>query len=83
MPGKITSLFLLNTYAARIIEDFEVIRPLEDDNKYHLEIRQCPFKYEMFRRPSLVFKRDTSHVNTKDYSSDNHDYYVEVKVFML
>ena len=50
--------------ALRLIEDFEVIRDL-DGEKCYLEIKECPLKYEMFRRPTLVFKRELSFVNSK------------------
>ena len=57
----------------RLIEDFEVIRDL-DGEKCYLEIKECPLKYEMFRRPTLIFKRENSSVNCKNYdSSTNHD----------
>ena len=73
----------MNLHTARIIEDFEVIHALEPDDKCHLEIKQCPLKYEMFRRPSLVFKRDTgSYVNTKDYNSENHNHFLEVHMYV-
>merc|ERR1711971_1489389 len=60
----------------RLIEDFEVIRDL-DGEKCYLEIKECPLKYEMFRRPTLVFKRELSFVNSKDYDgSTNHDIFM-------
>jgi len=62
--------------ALRLIEDFEVIQDL-DGEKCYLEIKECPLKYEMFRRPTMVFKRELSFVNCKNYdSSTNHDLFM-------
>ena len=67
----------MNLFKGRLLEDFEVIQDLNGE-KCHLEIRECPLKYEMFRRPTLIFKRDYSFVNSKEYnSSQNHEYCIE------
>ena len=62
----------LGTFPARLVEDFETILEL-DGTKCHLEIVECPFKYEMFRRPTLVFKPEFSYVEARGYNAQtNH-----------
>lgn len=55
------------TYGCRLVEDFQTIQDIIDDHDYYLEIKECPLKYEMFRRPTLIFKRDFTTIGNKDH----------------
>ena len=60
----------------RILEDFEVVIDKEDED-FYLEIRQCPLKYEIFRRPMLVLTRQVAFIHSQKYSSTHHDVLME------
>ena len=62
-------------FSERIIEDFEIIK--KEDEKCYLEIRQCPFKYELFRRPMLLFPKHLAYIKSQDYSIIHHESLIE------
>ena len=64
-----------NFFSERIIEDFEIIR--KEEEKCYLEIRQCPLKYELFRRPMLLFPKHLAYIKSQDYSIINHESLIE------
>lgn len=59
----------------RILEDFETI-PIPESTKFHLEIRECPMKYEFLRRPSTIFTSDKSFLQ-KEYVKSSHDTFIQ------
>ena len=60
----------------RILEDFEIVNN-KDSEDFYLEIRQCPLKYELFRRPMLVLPRQVAYINSQKYSLTNQDVHIE------
>ena len=62
-------------HEVKILEDFEIVK--KSDEKEFLEIRQCPMKYELFRRPMLVFPRQVAFIHSQNYSLINHDNQIE------
>lgn len=58
------------THGCRLIEDFQTIQDIIDDHEeYYLEIKECPFKYEMFRRPTLIFGSEFTTILNKDQAN--------------
>ena len=72
-PKTFNIVFIL---LARIIEDFELINEL-DGGKCYLEVKLCPLKYEIFRRPNLMLRKDLCSINCQDYNSQNHEVFIQ------
>ena len=62
-------------FSVRILEDFETI-PIPESTKFHLEIGECPMKYEFLRRPSTIFTSDKSFLQ-KEYVKSSHDTFIQ------
>jgi len=56
----------------RIVEDFELI-PMPEETKFHIEIKECPLKYEFLRRPSLVFPEEKCYFHTDSTLRKSHE----------
>ena len=73
---NIFNFLKMNFFQERIIEDFESI-PVPEETKFHIEIKECPFKYEFLRRPSLIFPSDKCFIQ-KEYNKTCHENYIQV-----
>jgi len=56
----------------QIVEDFELI-PMPEETKFHIEIKECPLKYEFLRRPSLVFPEEKCYFHTNSTLKKTHE----------
>ena len=64
-------------FLERIVEDFELI-PMPEETKFHIEIKECPLKYEFLRRPSLVFPEEKCYFHTDSTLKKSHESCIQV-----
>lgn len=62
----------------RIVEDHEPLQSfLPDGNSYYIKVEECPVKYELLRRPELMFRKATCKFIHEYYSAVRHDEMVQ------
>ena len=52
----------------------------EEGTKFHIEIKECPLKYEFLRRPSLVFPEEKCYFHTDSTLKTSHESYIQVHI---
>ena len=69
-------------FLERIVEDFELI-PMPEETKFHIEIKECPLKYEFLRRPSLVFPEEKCYFHTNSTLKKTHESCIQVHMIHM
>ena len=55
----------------------------DEGTKFHIEIKECPLKYEFLRRPSLVFPEEKSYFHTDSTLKKSHESCIQVCIHAL
>ena len=55
----------------------------DEGTKFHIEIKECPLKYEFLRRPSLVFPEEKSYFHTDSTLKKSHESCIQVCIYLL
>jgi hypothetical protein len=73
-------------FSERLVEDFEMsdtFWPLVSGGCYFLRIEEDPVKYEFFRRPQLIFKKDFVFPPKKYSNNRRFEDAIEVRHFLF
>ena len=56
---------------------------MPEETKFHIEIKECPLKYEFLRRPSLVFPEEKCYFHTDSTLKKSHESCIQVHMIFI